>query len=144
MDAYASEANPNDHDSNINHANIKVAVRLRPLLQEEADKGFVHIGRHMEMANKRVQITIDRPALHAGSEQLKQSTYKTFKFDHVFGEEESQESLFEQANIQFYVSKVVQVSRTQFLFSSLVSGFPLHDLRLRPDRLRQNLHNGRL
>ncbi len=34
-------------------------------------------------------------------------TYKTFQFDHVFGEEESQESLYENAQIQFYVKQVV-------------------------------------
>lgn len=32
-------------DNAIDRANIKVAVRLRPLLQDEGDKGYTHIGK---------------------------------------------------------------------------------------------------
>jgi hypothetical protein len=36
---------PADQSSN----NIKVAIRLRPLLQDEADQGFNHIGKRMDI-----------------------------------------------------------------------------------------------
>ena len=42
-------------------------------------------------------------------------SYKTFKFDHVFGEEESQESMYEGAQISFYINKVVQVSLNKII-----------------------------
>jgi hypothetical protein len=38
------------------------------------------------------------------------TTYKTFKFDHVFKHTNTQEQVYEQADISFYVHQVIEVS----------------------------------
>lgn len=100
-------------------ANVKVAVRLRPLLHEEEQQGFSHLGSKIEVDHNRVQIAVDRPAnsLNQMSEEMRRSqmnmaTYKTFRFDHVFTEDQSQEEFFNEANISYYVDRVVMVSYT--------------------------------
>ena len=35
-------------------ANIKVAIRLRPILEEETSKGLEHIGSRMKLEHNRV------------------------------------------------------------------------------------------
>lgn len=97
-----------DEDNPQEPAKIKVAVRMRPLLSEEASRGFTHIGKQLQLDATSIQVAIDRQTVAQMQDvHTHSATVKTFSFDHVFGEEEGQAMLFKQANVEFYVKKVV-------------------------------------
>ena len=69
------------------------------------------------------------------------TTYKTFKFDHVFKHTDSQENVYKAADIAFYVHQVIEVS---FYFYLTVKGISLDNLCVRTDWIRQDVHYGGL
>ena len=68
-------------------ARIQVAVRLRPVLASELERGEKHIGNKMQMDDRHVQLQHDRAG--QGHESLR-NTFKTYKFDAVFHEGHTQ------------------------------------------------------
>ena len=69
-------------------ARIQVAVRMRPLLNSDIEIGLKHIGENLVMDEKQVQVQLDR-GTKQGFESNR-NVFKTFKFDSVFKESDTQ------------------------------------------------------
>lgn len=61
---------------------------------------------------------------------------KCYKFDHIFDENATQKSIYEDLGLNELISKVVDVGYT------LTAGLPRHCLCLWANRRGENLHDG--
>ncbi|EAR98263.2 kinesin motor catalytic domain protein (macronuclear) [Tetrahymena thermophila SB210] len=76
---------------------IKVGIRVRPFLDSEKEKGY---------ANSRVQIDEQTKEIMIAEDGRRER--KTFKFDYVFTPNNNQLQVYEQANIDYLLNKVVE------------------------------------
>ncbi|KAM3129999.1 hypothetical protein pb186bvf_017895 [Paramecium bursaria] len=89
-------------------AKIRVAVRLRPLLESELKDGYTNT--RIETINNEIQIK---------EEKIRRS----FKFDHVLPENAPQSQVYKDCEIDFLISKVVEgYHATIFAYGQTGSG----------------------
>eukprot|EP00347_Sterkiella_histriomuscorum_P020722 403336729 len=94
------------------NANIKVAVRLRPLLRDELNR---------DLKSTKIKAINDIGQIQVQNE--KTSGYKAFRFDKVFNEQTSQKEIFEQTEMNHLINQVVQgFHATLFVYGQTGSG----------------------
>ena len=93
-------------------SNVRVAVRVRPLLPHESDKG-----------HKRNLLNVDLDSSTISIFQQDNNTKKNYSFDKILTEEHSQQDVFEQLQIPGLIGKVVDgFHATVFAYGQTGSG----------------------
>lgn len=93
-------------------SNVRVAVRVRPLLPHESEKG-----------HKRNLLSVDTDSSTISIFQQDNNTKKNYSFDKILTEEHSQQDVFEQLQIPGLISKVVDgFHATVFAYGQTGSG----------------------
>ena len=93
-------------------SNIKVAVRLRPVLPDEVKKGWGFCRDKIIVANNQVQIKNE-----------KSTSFKSYAFDQVFDEKTNQADVYERTRIDYLIKQVVQgFHATIFVYGQTGSG----------------------
>ena len=137
-----------DERSEPETAQIKVVVRVRPLLQDEIFQGKT---QHRLLLDNKItggayQRVLLYPIASSASQYSQQlssaNTARAFKFDKVFGPDTSQERMFTNLGCDLLVTKVLEVSLLLVQHQSYVKlivlfklGLQLNDHGVRVDRL---------
>ena len=91
-------------------ARIKVAVRIRPFLESEWRNGYTNSLMFPDRVASGVSVNLD-------------SQSKSFKFDHVIGKEDSQQTVFNECGIEQLVDKAIEgYHSTIFTYGQTGSG----------------------
>lgn len=91
-------------------ARIKVAVRIRPFLESEWRNGYTNSLMFPDRTAGEVSVNLDNQS-------------KSFKFDHVFGEEDNQQTVFNECGIEQLVDKAIEgYHSTIFTYGQTGSG----------------------
>ncbi|CDW88341.1 kinesin motor domain containing protein [Stylonychia lemnae] len=111
----------NAQASNSN-CNIKVAIRVRPLIESELNKG--HRTTRLKLNDKDNVIRLFSPPVNGyfNSSNNKHEE-KQYQFDKVFGQASYQKQIFDQLQVNYLVKKVIEgYNSTIFVYGQTGSG----------------------
>eukprot|EP00347_Sterkiella_histriomuscorum_P003183 403365273 len=107
------------NQSSANQCNIKVAVRVRPLIRAELIAG--QKSSRLQVNDQDSCIQLYPPILNGNYQNINGKTsMKSYYFDKIFGQDSTQSEVFNQLQVNYLIKRVIEVLQIQVIYTKLI------------------------